>query len=111
MLPARVLAPGQRALVVRPDFVPGAGGDIAPAPGTPLLTVQSLGKSGLSNAGEALELRDAGGAVLSRFPAHKAKSGRSIARRAPDSADDDPNAFGEHADPGASPGGPNQLAD
>ncbi len=111
VLPAQVLVPGQRALVVRADFVPGAGGDIPPAPGTPLLMVPSLGKSGLSNAGEALDLKDATGALLSRFPAKKAKAGRSVARRAPDSADDDPDAFAEHADPGASPGEPNVLRD
>jgi hypothetical protein len=111
VLPAWVLASGQRALVVRTDFVPGQGGDIAPALDTPLLRVESLGKSGLSNAGEALDLSDGAGALLSKFPAKKAKPGRSVARRSASSADDDPDAFGEHADPGASPGGPNLLAD
>ncbi|MCA9594175.1 MAG: lamin tail domain-containing protein [Myxococcales bacterium] len=111
VLPEHVLPPGARALVVRQDFAPGVGGDVAPAPGTALLAVEALGKSGLSNAGEALELRDAQGGVLSRFPALKAKAGRSIARRSPATLDDDASGFGEHADPGASPGAPNVLAE
>jgi hypothetical protein len=81
-LPPATLAPGAFALVVNDAFVAGDGLDAAPAPGTLLLRVPHLGKSGLSNAGEALALRDGGGGVVSRFPAApKPKAGLSVARR------------------------------
>ncbi|MCC6217414.1 MAG: lamin tail domain-containing protein [Polyangiaceae bacterium] len=111
LLPAHVLAPGAFALVVPEGYDAAAPFDIAPAPGTPLLVVPKLGKSGLSNAGEPLLLRDAAGAVVSRFPAREADTaGTSQARGAPWLLDDDPAAFGPHAAPGASPGAPNVLA-
>ena len=77
-----------------------------------LLVLPSLAKSGLSNSGELLRLFDPAGSLVSRFPALKASAaGVSIARRAPESADDDPSAFGSHAPPGASPGAPNALSE
>jgi hypothetical protein len=111
-LPSRWVAPGERVLLVRDDYSAEAGYDVAPAPGTAIVRLPSLGKNGLSNAGEALSLLAADGSVASRFPAlPKPKPGISIARRAPDTPDEALDGFGLHAEPGASPGGPNQLAD
>jgi hypothetical protein len=110
LLPSFVLAPSAFALVVRDDFQPLGTGDVPVAAGTPLLRVPQLGKNGLANAGEALSLASADGVVQSRLPAApKPKSGVSVARRRPSAPDADPNAFGLHADPGASPGAPNVL--
>lgn len=109
-LPSLVLAAGSYALVVRDDFVRDDGADVEVPADVPLLPVAELGKNGLANSGEMLELRAPDGSVVSRFPALKAaKGGVSMARRDPSSPDDDPSAFGPHADPGASPGAPNTL--
>lgn len=103
-LPPVTLAPGELALLVPPGFAPSA--DVAPAPGTRLLELSALGARGLSNSGEPLLLFGEVG-VLARFPAVPApKAGRSIARVHLDTHDDDPRAFAEHRDPGASPGAP-----
>ncbi len=110
-LPAFVLAPGGFALVVRDDYDPTSGSDPAPAAGTKLLRVPSLGKNGLSNSGEALALR-AGAELLSKFPVlPKPKPGLSVARRSAWTLDDDPDGFAHHAAPGASPGAANVLAE
>lgn len=110
-LPAFVLTPGSFALVVREDYDAASGSDPLPAPGTKLLRVPALGKNGLSNSGEALALR-AGGQLISKFPAlPKPKAGVSVARRETWTLDDDATGFGHHAEPGASPGAPNALAD
>jgi Lamin Tail Domain len=111
-LPSAWLPPGSFALLVREDFVADDGTDVAPPPETALVRVTTLGKNGLSNAGEALELRRPDESVASRFPAQpKPKSGISVARRTSGSLDDDPDAFAQSADPGASPGTPNVLAE
>ena len=74
-----------------------------------MVRMASLGTRGLSNSGEALLLVGPEG-TLSRFPGLVAKTaGHSMARRTPDAADDDDEAFAEHADPGASPGAPNEF--
>ncbi|HEU4537699.1 MAG TPA: hypothetical protein VFS00_26445, partial [Polyangiaceae bacterium] len=109
-LPAHALAPGAYVLLTAEGFAPGAGGDVAPPPSATVLTLPSLGKSGLSNAGEALTLRSPEGDVVSRFPATpKPKAGASVARRRPDAPDDDARAFALTAPGGATPGGPNGL--
>ena len=83
-LPPVTLAPGAFALVVNATFSEQDGADPCPAPGTLILRVPHLGKNGLSNSGEPLALRDAGGALVSRFPAApKPKTGLSVARRSP----------------------------
>lgn len=108
-LPAAEIAPGEYVLVVGADFAPGAG-DVAPPPGTQLLRVARVGRSGLSNSGEPITLSDAAGAVLSTFPALPASvPGRSNARREPGSLDGVAASFGAHAQPGASPGTGNSL--
>jgi hypothetical protein len=109
-LPAGLLAPGERVLVAREDFVLDDGLDVPVAPATRLLRVASLGKNGLSNSGEPLVLRAADGSELSRFPAlPKPKAGISSARRRPFDLDHDPDAFAHHGEPGASPGAPNEV--
>lgn len=111
-LPSAMLQPGAYALVVRDGFVRDDGADVPVPPEVPLIVVPEIGKNGLSNAGEPLELRDATGQVISRFPAASAsKGGVSIARRDPWSLDDDATAFGRHGGDGASPGAPNVLAE
>lgn len=111
-LPSYVLPPHAFALVVRNDFVRDDGLDVPPPDGLALLHVPSIGSHGLSNAGEPLELTDPSGSVVSRFPAvPKPRAGISVARRYPWSLDDDPRSFGLSGGKGASPGGPNQLAE
>jgi hypothetical protein len=92
-LPAAFLAPHAYALLVGADYVANDGFDPLPAGGTLLLQVPRVGKSGLSNDGEPLTLRDASGAIVSTFPAApKPKSGLSVSRVAP-SAPDVPASF------------------
>lgn len=111
-LPSHLVAPGGFVLLVREDFVVGGGGDVAPAPGTPALSLPSLGKSGLSNAGEALVLAPKAEGRASGFPATpKPSAGVSVARRAPFLLDGDAAGFCKHAAPGASPGAPNVCSD
>lgn len=110
VLPELVLGPGESALLVREDFEGGLGGDVPPAPGVPLVRLSALGGNGLSNSGERVRLLDATGSVHSAFPSIPSRrAGVSVARRALDARDDDPDAFGEHAEPGASPGTPNTV--
>ncbi|MFZ5894203.1 MAG: lamin tail domain-containing protein [Myxococcota bacterium] len=110
-LPAFELEPLEYALLVREDFVEN-GSDVPVAPGTRLLRVAALGKNGLSNSGEPLSLLNAAGQVVSRFPARaSAHAGVSLARRSAGAGESDPQAFGEHAPPGASPGAANTLKD
>lgn len=110
-LPDGSVAPGAYALLVREDFVEN-GVDVPLALDTTLVRVPQLGKSGLANSGEALSLIDASGQVVSRFPAlTSSHAGVSLARRNPRAPDTDPNSFGEHAAPGASPGAENVLAE
>jgi hypothetical protein len=110
-LPPASLIPGQYLLLVRDDFPAFANGDVPPAAGAELVRLPLLAKGGLSNSGEVLQLEDAAGRVLSRFPAIASRrAGVSLARSRSDAFDDDPEAFGEHAPPGASPGAANVLA-
>ena len=110
VLPDFALSPGDFVLVVSEAFDPASRWDMAPAPGTPLVRVASLGKNGLANSGEPLELWSPDGVVVSRWPRlPKPKAGISVARRTPASLDDDPGSFALHAADGASPGAPNQV--
>ncbi len=109
-LPIEELAPGELALLVSDGFR-ASGLDVAVPDGARLLRVPSLGARGLSNSGEGLLLVGREG-VLSRFPLFSAvHAGKSIARRSPDAADDDPSAFAEHGGLGASPAAPNSFDD
>jgi hypothetical protein len=109
-LPAINLAPSAFVLLVRRDFVGGVDGDVAPAPGAVMVRLDQLGTNGLANAGEALSLIDAKGAVVSAFPAKAStQPGVSMARRNATVLDDALGGFGPHASPGASPGAPNHV--
>jgi hypothetical protein len=107
-LPEAELGPGELVLLVGEAFRV-SGLDLPIPSDVRLLRLPTLGTRGLANGGEALLLVGREG-VVSRFPLLAAPhAGRSMARRSLDSADDDPAGFGEHADPGASPGAPNVL--
>jgi len=87
-LPPGTLAPGGFALIVDDAYAAAGGPDVAPAPGTLILRVPSIGKAGLSSAGVALTLLDGGGNAVSTFPAKpKPKQGWSVARVAPSAVD------------------------
>ncbi len=87
-LPAGTLPPGAFALIVDDAYVAADGADVAPAAGTRILRVPSIGKKGLSSSGVALTLRDAGGNTVSAFPAKpEPKQGWSVARRTPSAVD------------------------
>lgn len=107
-LPAALLRSGQFALVVSEAYDPESWVDEPPAPGTLLLRVPFLGKSGLSNGGEPLRLVDPTGAMQSSVPAIASKhSGWSIARVAPDAPDDCSCSF-MFSKEGGSPGAENE---
>jgi len=111
-LPAQLLEPGAFALLVAEGFSESSPWDAPPEPGTPLLRLPSLGKSGLANSGEPLILRAPDGAIVSRFPASpKPKPGVSVARRVPWALDDVASSFALHGGNGASPGAPNVVPD
>lgn len=75
--PAKLPA-GAFALVVGKSYQPGAGPDPTPPAGTMVIRLQGLiGQGGLSNRGERLTLRDAGGALVSAYGDHIAASGAS----------------------------------
>jgi hypothetical protein len=107
VLPAASLPPGAFALVVGEAFLEDDGLDPPVPPGALVLRVEKLGKTGLSNSGEPLELRGAAGAVLSRFPpTPKPKPGGSVARVDPLAPDGVASSFA-HAIP--TPASANQL--
>ncbi len=111
-LPSLSLAPGQFVVLVSAEYVADPGLDVVALDSSVLLPLPELAKNGLSNSGELLRLFDGEGTLISRFPALKSNAaGVSLARRSPDSGDDDASAFGPHAPPGASPGSNNTLAE
>lgn len=108
-LPDVEIPAGRYGLIVAVDYSALAGDDVVPLPDAIAVVVERVGHRGLSNGGEPLRLIDASGRVVSSVPALAAsRAGTSVARRDPWSPDDS-DAFGRHAPPGASPGGPNQL--
>jgi hypothetical protein len=111
-LPAAPLAPAELVLLVNESFEPDAALDVLPRARTRVVRLPTLGTSGLANGGEPLRLSDANGRLSSSFPSLPARAaGVSLARRTLQAPDADATAFGPHAAPGASPGGPNVLAD
>ena len=85
-LPPAMLAPHAYALLVGDDYVANDGFDPLPAAGTLLLRVPRVGKSGLSNEGEPLTLRDGNRRRSSRRsrrrPSRRAGSASRALRRA-----------------------------
>jgi hypothetical protein len=106
-LPEGTLSPGGFALIVNEGFSPEDGVDPSPAPGTLILTVPKLGKTGLTETGQTFALENSTGATVSTFPATpKPKKGWSVDRRTPWAPDALPGSFAL-AKP--SPGAPNLL--
>ena len=87
-LPDVLVPPGARVLIVNEGYDATGKWDPAPATDTLVVRVPKLGKDGLSNEGEPLELVLASGEVSSRFPAIKAKAGRSVYRLSVKSLDE-----------------------
>lgn len=89
------LAPGQRALLVADGFDPDDPAD-SPAvpPGVPLVRVgASIATGGITNAGEALYLRDPSLRRLSATPALPSGAGSCIVRTGADLRGDAPHLF------------------
>ena len=108
-LPSATMNPGGYALVVTEGYMGGQGGDPSPRVGTLLLRVPALGRSGLSNDGEPLTLREAEGGVISQFPAQKTKNGISVARVPEGALDEELNAFVPSPNGRSTPGAPNRA--
>lgn len=113
VLPDGVIPPGGFAVLVNDGYSGDGEYDPAPAPGTIVLAVPSLGKNGLSNQGEPLKLCSPSGEVASRFPdTPKPKAGRSVARVTPAAPDGWPASFvlsSESSTPGAPNGEPGDV--
>ena len=115
VLPAATLPPGARALVVPAGCREGVGPDPPPDARARLLRIAdtALGKSGLGNAGEALELRAPDGRVVSTFGAWldtsaAAWNGRSVERVQITGCDVPLNVAGNR-DNRSTPGGENSV--
>lgn len=105
VLPNVTLPPGGFALVVNETFDAESEWDPMPPPHVPLLRVPELGNNGLANGGEPMRLRNALGAIVSRFDDEpKPKPGQSVARVHPKALDDVDGSF-VRADP-PTPGTP-----
>lgn len=108
-LPPVLLGAGQYALLVTPEYDRVYPFDLSPSKQVQLIVVEQLGKSGLSNSGEPLILRDASGQIVSGIPPLKHdRAGYSVARRAPELSDV-LTSFQTHGAPGASPGEANYF--
>jgi hypothetical protein len=91
-LPTFELAPGAFALLANENLDTSA--DRPAAPGCQIVHVPKLGKSGLSNQGEALALLDAAGNARSRLPATpRPKPGQSLNRTRMESPYEDGGNF------------------
>ncbi|MBL9106880.1 MAG: hypothetical protein JNL82_38585 [Myxococcales bacterium] len=107
-LPAFMIAPGARVLVVAAGYDLDHGDDPPPAPGTALLRVDaSIGDGGLKNAGEPLTLYTwSGGSptLIAAYANHVslADAGRSVV--ADPAACDLPRAWSPHPFGASSPG-------
>jgi hypothetical protein len=106
-LPAgRVLGPETRALLVSDDFESDDGRDAAPPEGASLIRVgRALAGSGLSNAGEALYLRDPDGHRVSAAPANPSpRPGVCVVRISRDMRDGSDGTFAYEPDGTCTPG-------
>lgn len=104
-LPPASIPGGSTALVVGAGFDPDDPEDGPIPPGTLLIRLSGgLGKSGLSNAGEPLVLRDAAGNRLAAAPAVRTGSGACLQRTAPRARGGLASDFGVVPSTGCSPG-------
>jgi hypothetical protein len=103
-LPSAILPPGAFALITAEGFVDGLAGEAAPPKGIERIFVERLRLTA------TLAITEPSGAVLSQFP--PTTSTRTVARgrRATDTPDDAPNAFGWDARNSATPGRANAIA-
>lgn len=94
------LAPGAFALIVNESFDETPSYDVPPAPGVQLVRVAKLGKNGLSNSGEPLELVHLLGQTVDAFPpSPKPKAGVSVGRARPDVVPGDDAGFARFETP------------
>jgi hypothetical protein len=102
----RVMGPQTRALLVSDDFASGNGRDAPPPQGASLIRVgRGLAGSGLSNAGEALYLRDRDGHRISAAPASpRPRPGVCVVRISPDMRDGTDGSFAYEPDGTCTPG-------
>jgi hypothetical protein len=109
VLPALYLPPGGYALVVNDSFDADSPYDPRPDEHAIVLRVPSLGKNGLNNQGEPLELVRGPSQVVSRFPPEpKPKAGHSVVRLHPAALDELPTSFARSELP--TPGAANVIA-
>ncbi|MBN1656050.1 MAG: lamin tail domain-containing protein [Deltaproteobacteria bacterium] len=103
---SEILFPGTRALLVSDDFNPDEPQDEAPPSGAVLVRVgASLTRSGLSNAGEAIFLRDPAGRRVSAAPATpRPRPGVCITRVSENMRDGSPRSFVYDSKQSCSPG-------
>jgi len=89
------LGPGARALLVSAGYAADSGLDVAPRAGSLLVRVgKALTSGGLSNRGEPLYLRDAGGQRLSAAPGRPApRAGQCLTRVGSDPRTGEPGSF------------------
>ncbi len=106
-LPPLLLEAGQYGVIVSEEYRPQKELDVVPDADAVPVVLSQLGHSGLLNSGEALQLTDTDGRVVSRIPALATSAGVSWARLHP-LAPDVEGSFAEHADPGSSPGSENK---
>ena len=91
---SQILAPGQRALLVADGFDPEDPSDPPVPAAVPLVRVgRSLATGGITNAGEALYLRDESLHRLSATPAVETGPGHCLVRVGDDERSGDPSLF------------------
>lgn len=100
------LPPGKRVLLVADGFDPSSSADVPPPPGALRIPLgRALAGNGLSNAGEALYLRDAAGRRLSAAPAApRPRAGVCLVRVGADPRSGDRGQFSLSEEDGCTPG-------
>ncbi len=106
VLPDVSLGPGEFGVVARADWTPDPRMDAVPVATAVRIVVDQIGRGGLRNDGEMLELLDPDGLSVSLVPALATKPGKSVARTGP-LAPDLPESFVLEE---PTPGSPNQTA-
>lgn len=106
VLPDVFLSPGEFGVVVRADWSADPRVDAVPVATAVRIVVDQIGRGGLRNDGEMLELLDPDGRLVSLVPAIATKPGKSVARIDP-LAPDLPESFSLEE---PTPGSPNQEA-
>lgn len=109
-LPSYQLQPGEYVVLVGPGWEADPDLGAVPPEAVTVLELPQLGKSGLSNSGELLRLRDPEGNTVSKFPeTPRPENGVSNARRFSHTLFRQTADIAQHAAPFSSPGLPNTL--